>query len=93
MSLQKNDKLQKLRFKIAVLIYIFWYNSAELFAQSKDNTLTDKAIDGGIGLGSIIAVVASWSRNQSILFAILHGLMGWFYVIYFVLTREESKEM
>ena len=90
MSLKLNkDKLQKMSYKVAVLIYIFRYNSAELFAQSQDNTLTDKAIDGGIGLGSIIAVVASWSRNQSILLAILHGLFGWIYVVYFVFTREE----
>ena len=41
-----------------------------------------------IGVGSIIAIVASWSRNQSVLWAILHAFLGWIYVIYFVLTRE-----
>jgi hypothetical protein len=41
----------------------------------------------GIGLGAAIAVAISWSRNQSILWAILHGIFGWFYVIYFALTR------
>jgi len=83
------DRLRKLRFKIAALVYIFWYNSSDLFAQSQESSLTSKAIDGGIGLGSIIAVVASWSRNQSILMAIIHGLFGWIYVVYFVFTREE----
>jgi hypothetical protein len=37
---------------------------------------------GGWGLGSIIAVVISFSCNHSILWAILHGIFGWFYVIY-----------
>jgi hypothetical protein len=36
----------------------------------------------GVGLGTIIAVVISWSRNKSILWAIIHGILGWLYVIY-----------
>jgi hypothetical protein len=36
----------------------------------------------GVGLGTIIAVVVSWSRNKSILWAIVHGILGWLYVIY-----------
>lgn len=42
---------------------------------------------GGIGLGSILAIVLSWSRNNSVLWAIIHAIFGWLYVIYFVLTR------
>jgi hypothetical protein len=47
----------------------------------------------GIGLGSAIAVVCSWQRNRSILWAILAGVLSWLYVIYFALTRkpDESK--
>ncbi|MBS1664613.1 MAG: hypothetical protein JST68_26445 [Bacteroidetes bacterium] len=36
----------------------------------------------GIGLGSLIAVLISWKRNESILLAIIAGLLGWLYVIY-----------
>jgi hypothetical protein len=43
----------------------------------------------GIGLGTIIAVVVSWSRNKSILWAIIHGLLGWFYVIYALLVPKK----
>ena len=39
-------------------------------------------------LGSAIAVVLSWARNGSILWAILHGILSWIYVIYFALTRK-----
>ena len=45
----------------------------------------------GIGLGSVIAVVCSWDRNRSILWAILAGIFTWFYVIYFALTRQPSE--
>ncbi len=45
------------------------------------------AARAGIGLGSAIAVAVSWSLNKSILWAIIHGVFGWFYVIYYMLTR------
>ncbi|HXY32744.1 MAG TPA: hypothetical protein VEI07_00870 [Planctomycetaceae bacterium] len=43
----------------------------------------------GIGLGSVIAVVCSWDRNRSILWAILAGILSWLYIIYFALTRTK----
>lgn len=43
----------------------------------------------GVGLGSIIAVVVSWSRNKSILWAIIHGIFGWLYVIYAILVKAK----
>jgi len=36
-------------------------------------------------LGTIIAVTISWSVNQSILWAMLHGIFGWFYVLYYAI--------
>ena len=39
------------------------------------------------GLGMAISVVLSWSRNYSILWCILHGLLSWVYVIYFAFSR------
>jgi len=45
------------------------------------------ATQAGIGLGSAIAVTISWSLNKSIIWAIIHGFFGWFYVIYHALTR------
>ena len=47
-------------------------------------------IKEGVSLGAVIAVVTSWSRNQSVLWAILHGIFSWLYVIYFVLTRNNA---
>lgn len=45
------------------------------------------ATQAGIGLGSAIAVAISWSLNKSIIWAIVHGFFGWFYVIYHAVTR------
>ncbi|MDR2284349.1 MAG: hypothetical protein LBE37_14115 [Sphingobacterium sp.] len=58
-----------------------------VFGQGVTNTTTQTITQSGVGLGSIIAVVTSWDRNKSIMWAILHGIFGWFYVIYFAFTR------
>jgi hypothetical protein len=54
------------------------------------NIFSSGAFKNGIGLGSIIAVLASWERNKSILWAIVHSVFGWLYVMYFVLTRNSK---
>lgn len=41
----------------------------------------------GIGMGSAIAIAISWTKNQSILWAIFHGFISWIYVIYHAFTR------
>lgn len=45
------------------------------------------AARAGIGLGSAIAVAVSWSLHKSIVWAVIHGILGWFYVLYYVFTR------
>ena len=37
--------------------------------------------------GGSLAMAISWSLNNSILWAILHGFCSWFYVIYYALVR------
>lgn len=56
-------------------------------------TQTGAITQTGISLGSAIAIVCSWQRNRSIIWAILAGIFSWIYVIYFALTRtpEERK--
>jgi hypothetical protein len=41
---------------------------------------------GGIGLGSLIAVIISLVKWGHIGWAILHALLGWLYVIYYLIT-------
>jgi len=51
-----------------------------------DAELLGPGAAGGIGIGTVIAIVASWSVNHSILWAFLHALIGWIYVIYWFFT-------
>jgi hypothetical protein len=39
----------------------------------------------GIGFGSALAITISWSANKSIIWAIIHGVCSWFYVIYYAI--------
>ena len=55
------------------------------------NVVHGTAAQTGIGLGSAIAVTLSWDRNKSILLMILHGILSWFYVIHFAVTRSENE--
>jgi hypothetical protein len=45
------------------------------------------SVKAGIGFGTALAITISWSQWHSILWAILHGICSWLYVIYFAATR------
>jgi hypothetical protein len=42
-----------------------------------------EVVKSGVSFGSALAIAISWSANKSILWAILHGLFSWLYVIYY----------
>ena len=42
-------------------------------------------IKNGISFGSVLAIVISWTMNKSIVWAIIHGLLGGLYVLYYVI--------
>jgi ABC-type Fe3+-siderophore transport system permease subunit len=48
-------------------------------------------VSNGLGFGAALAIVCSWQRNRSILWAILAGFISWFYVIYFAITRRPDE--
>jgi hypothetical protein len=80
--------------KLKILLLLMIFVSFDGFSQQIEmSSIKNTAISGGIGLGSVLAVVVSWERNKSVLFAFLHGIFSWLYVLYFVLTRkpEETK--
>ena len=48
-------------------------------------TIIKKSVKSGISFGSALAMVISYSTWHSIGWAIIHGLLSWVYVIYFLL--------
>lgn len=43
-------------------------------------------VSTGIGFGTALAIAISYTTHKSILWAILHGIFSWFYVIYAAIT-------
>jgi hypothetical protein len=49
--------------------------------------IRDHVVKSGVGFGSALAIAISFTTHKSVLWAIIHGIFGWFYVIYHLLTR------
>jgi hypothetical protein len=47
----------------------------------------NNAIKSGVGFGSALAIAISFTTHNSVLWAIIHGIFSWLYVVYYVLTR------
>lgn len=39
----------------------------------------------GVTFGGALAIAVSYGAHQSILWAMVHGIFGWFYVIFYAL--------
>ncbi len=44
-----------------------------------------QVISQGVGFGTALAIAISWTANKSILWAIIHGLLSWIYVIFYAI--------
>lgn len=42
-------------------------------------------INNGISMGSALAMILSYTEHRSIIWAIIHGILSWFYVLYYVI--------
>jgi hypothetical protein len=51
------------------------------------NKTTKSTVSSGITFGSALAIAISWSLHKTILWACIHGVFSWLYVIYYALTR------
>ncbi|MCI9469023.1 MAG: hypothetical protein HFG45_06965 [Oscillospiraceae bacterium] len=52
---------------------------------SEKKTIINKTVKKGLSFGSALAMVISYTTWKSVGWAIVHGLMSWLYVIYFIL--------
>lgn len=78
------------KLNIAISFLLLLLASCTSVATNDPTYMRPTYIAPGVGLGTIIAVVISWSRNKSILWAIIHGILGWLYVIYAILVKKQD---
>jgi hypothetical protein len=48
-------------------------------------TIVEKTVKTGISFGSALAIVISYAAWKSIGWAIFHGILGWVYVVYYII--------
>ncbi len=53
--------------------------------EEQKSHVVKKTVKSGITFGSALAMVISYTTWHSVGWAILHGLLSWVYVIYFIL--------
>ena len=57
----------------------------EEIEERKNTTIVKNSVKTGISFGSALAMVISFCTWKSVFWAILHGVLGWVYVIYYVI--------
>lgn len=56
-------------------------------AHGKPYEITKTTIKTGISFGTCLAIVISYVAWDSIFWAIIHGALGWIYVVYYILVH------
>jgi len=54
---------------------------------AKKHWVKNRVVRDGISFGSALAIVLSYTKNASILWAIVHGVLSWLYVIYRIIDQ------
>lgn len=67
------------------LIYEPSDSEKKTLTKIKENTTVEKTVDVGATVGTALAVVLSYVKWKSIGWAILHGCLGWVYIIYYAI--------
>ena len=55
------------------------------YENEKSQTIIKKTVKSGVSFGSALAMVISYTKWNSIFWAIVHGLMSWVYVLYYMI--------
>ena len=50
-------------------------------------------IKTGVSFGTVLAITVSWSLNRSLFWAIIHGMFGWFYIIYYAIGDPNNDNL
>lgn len=64
---------------------LYRLQQAENKVDSLEHKSTHSSVGGGIGFGCALAMIISYVAWRSIGWAILHGIFGWGYVIYYLI--------
>ena len=49
--------------------------------------IEETVIRYGVSFGTALAISISFNKNQSVLWAVIHGFFSWFYVLYYLALK------
>lgn len=83
------DTLHKIAQRLDTTVEELIYGERKTPAITQNVTnvtnVTKQTITKGVGFGAVLAIVISYVKWHSIGWAVLHGLLNWIYVIYFII--------
>lgn len=79
------DTLTQLSEALDVTVEELIYGEQKTKLETVTQTVTSDGGKAGISFGAALAMVISYAKWQSIGWAIVHGILGWFYVIYYII--------
>jgi len=59
----------------------------ELFERGEVVSTAGEVTRSGLSMGAALAMVISWEHNHSVFWAIIHGILSWLYVFYYLLAH------
>ena len=74
------------------IIWTFWTTSVQ---KHKESDMSEKNGKKGIlagssiGFGAVLAMVMSWTANKAVGWALIHGILGWVYVVYYLIVHRD----
>ncbi len=72
-------------FEVSVERIIYGKEKSRWYVTFNPQTTAANTAQGCVNMGAIIAAVISFAKWQSIGWAILHGTLGWIYVLYYII--------
>lgn len=79
------DMLTKLSVVLEVSVEELIYGESKTKLETVKEEVTSGSGKAGLSFGAALAMVISYAKWQSIGWAIVHGILGWVYVIYYVI--------
>ena len=79
------DTLTQLSEALDVTVEGLIYGEQKTKLETVTQTVTSDGGKAGISFGAALAMVISYAKWQSIGWAIVHGILGWVYVIYYII--------
>ena len=64
-----------------------WPTMRRQLSKKEEPMMKHEFVRSGVTFGTALSIAISWSVNKSVLWAMLHGLFSWLYVIYYVIVR------